>query len=534
MPTSADLIITGARAITLDPAQPQAAAVAVAGGRIAYVGGDAEALALRGPRTRLIEAGGRTLIPGLIDSHYHLLWGSLKLDDMRFDSTETYAELTESVRAFAAAHPARPWLVGYGLGYGTLPGQAPLTRQHLDAIVADRPLVLVALDLHTAWANTMALELAGLLRGGVCEPGNEIVMAPDGTASGELREFDAYRPVMALVPKPDEAQRRRLLARGLAQAASYGITSVQNMDGDMAQLGLYAALEDRGELTLRVYLPFSATPETPPAALAEAVAMRAAQTELVRAGCVKFFMDGVIESYTALLVEPYADSPGNYGAAIFEAEQFNRLAVEADRLGLQIAVHAIGDAAVRRTLDGLALARRLNGPRDSRHRVEHIELLHPADLARFAELGVIASMQPLHGAISGPEQVWAQRVGSARWPWSFPWATLRAAGAHLCFGSDWPVVTQNPFLSFQAALARRPWAPGQPPQALTLEQTLAAYTRDAAFVEFQEHAKGQLRAGMLADLALVDGDLAATPPAALPAIQMALTVVGGRVVYEAE
>jgi predicted amidohydrolase YtcJ len=534
MTRPADLIITNARALTLDPQLPQAEAVAVSGRRIAYVGSAADALQWRGPHTRVIDAAGRTLLPGIIDSHYHLLWGSIKLDDIRFEGVGSYEEMAIAIQAYAAAYPDKPWLIGYGLGYGMLPDGAPLTRAHLDAILADRPLVVVAFDLHTAWANTRALELAGLLHGGTSEAGNEIVMSQDGTASGELREPGAYNQVLDLAPKPDDAQTRALLHKGLAQAARYGITSVHNMDGDAQQMALYAALEDRGELKLRVYIPYLAWPEKPPEALAEAVAMRQMQTDMVRAGCVKFFMDGVIESYTALMLDEYADDPGNLGTAIFSAEQFTLMATEADRLGLQIAVHAIGDGAVRRALDGFAHARQVNGRRDSRHRIEHIEVLHLDDLPRFAELGVIASMQPVHEAVSVPGNLWSQRVGAERWSRSFPWQTLRAGGAHLAFGSDWPVVTQNPFLGMQAALARRPWAEDQPSEAQSLEDTLAAYTRDAAYVEFQEGIKGQLRAGMLADLALLSGDLATTPVDELADLTAALTICDGRIVYEGD
>jgi predicted amidohydrolase YtcJ len=529
--TPADLIITNARAITLDPAQPRAEAVAVAGARITFVGSRADAERLRGAATRVVDAAGRTLLPGLIDSHYHMQMGSLKLDDIRFEDARSYADVVSGVRAYAASHPNAPWLAGYGLNYNVLPGHG-LTRHDLDQIVADRPLLVVAFDLHTAWANTRALELAGLLHGGFCEPGNEIVMAADGTASGELREPGAYGQVSALLPKPDEPQIRALLQKGLAEAARYGITSIHNMDGDMAQMTRYLALEDRGELTLRISVPYSANPETAPESLREGLAMQAAATTMVRGGRVKFFMDGVIESGTALLLDDYAGQPGNCGAAIFSAEQFTPLATEADRLGLQIAVHAIGDAAVRRTLDGLAHAQRVNGRRDSRHRIEHIELLHPDDLPRFAELGVTASMQPLHAAVSEPGQAWARQTGVERWGRGFPWQTLRESGARLVFGSDWPVVTQNPFLSMQVALARVPWAPGQPRQAQTLEATLAAYTRDAAYAEFQEVVKGQLRAGMLADLALLSGDIETTPVEQLAGMTAALTVCNGQIVYE--
>jgi predicted amidohydrolase YtcJ len=527
----ADLIITNARALTLDPAEPHAEAVAVAGARIAFVGSSADAERLGGSATRVIDARGRTLLPGIIDTHYHLQIGSLKLDDIRFEAARSYDDVVDAVRAYAATHAHQPWLAGYGVNYNALPGQG-LTRQDLDQIVADRPLLIVAFDLHTAWANTRALELAGLLQGGFCEPGNQIVMAADGTASGELREPGAYNQVTALLPAPGEAQTRALLHKGLAEAARYGITSIHNMDGDMAQMTRYLALEDRGELSLRISVPYLVTPDTSLESLGEALAMRAAGTELVRGGRVKFFMDGVIESGTALLLDDYADHPGHRGAAIFSAEQFTLLATESDRLGLQIAVHAIGDAAVRRVLDGFTHARRANGQRDSRHRIEHIELLHPDDLPRFQELGVIASMQPLHAAVSEPGQVWARRVGGERWGRGFPWQTLRESGAHVVFGSDWPVVTQNPFLGMHAALARQPWAPGQPRQAQTLEATLAAYTRDAAYAEFQEHVKGQLRAGMLADVVLLSGDLETTPIGQLADLTTALTICNGRIVYE--
>jgi predicted amidohydrolase YtcJ len=533
MSRSADLIITNARAITLDPAQPRAESVAVIDRRIAVVGSNTDALGLRGPHTRLIDAASRSLLPGLIDSHYHLLWGSKNLDDIRFEGVGSYAEMTTVVRAYATIHSEKPWLAGFGLAYNMLPDHSALTRQHLDAIIADRPLIVVSFDLHTAWANTKAMQLANLLHGGECAPGNEIVMAADGTASGELREPGAYHQVMDLMPAPSATQTRALLHKGLAQAARYGITSIHNMDGDFEQMALYTDLEARGELTLRVSVPFLATPETPLAALAEALAMRDAQTELVRSNRVKCFMDGVIESYTALLLDEYADSPGNCGAAIFTAEQFIQLATEADRLGLQVTVHAIGDGAVRRALDGFEHAQRVNGRRDSRHRIEHIEVLNMDDLPRFTDLGVLVSMQPVHAAISTPGQVWAARVGQERWARSFPWQTLREHGAHVVFGSDWPVVTQNPYLGIHAAVARQPWAAGQPNQAQSLADTLAAYTRDGAFIEFQEGHKGQLCVGMLADLALLSGDIETTPVDDLKAMTADLTICHGRVVYEA-
>jgi len=536
MSPAADILIVHARCFTADPANPHAEAVAVRGNRIVCAGSDDDAAAWRGPGTRVIDAQGCTLIPGFIDSHFHLLLGSLGLGDAQLGDVRSYEALTESLRAFAAEHPRREWLVGYGLPYAILPGGRMLTRRDLDAILPDRPLIVFAYDTHTAWANTQALRRANLLQDGeTVAPNSEIVLGKDGLASGELREPGAYQPALDLIPAPGAVEKRALLRKGLAQAAALGVTSVHNMDGDAEQLALYAALEDLGELTLRVYVPYSVRPDTPFEALAQdAVAMREMHhSDLVRSGAVKFFMDGVIESYTGLLLDDYADRPGVRGDANFSAGHFNRMAVEADRLGLQIFVHAIGDAAVRRTLDGFEAARRANGPRDSRHRVEHIELIHPDDLPRFRELGVIASMQPLHAPASAAGvDVWPPRVGPARWDRSFAWRSLRAAGATLAFGSDWPVVSQNPMRGVHAALNRKPWAEGGLDHRQTLAETLVAYTRDAAYAEFQELVKGQLRVGMLADLVLLSDDIFAVSPEAIDQVQPMLTVCDGRVVFK--
>jgi len=537
MTQPATLLITNAKVYTVDEAQPWAEAVAVRGNRIVFVGSAGDAEALRGPDTKVIDGAGRTLLPGIIDSHYHLLWGSLGLESIRLGEAHTQEAVAENILAFAAAHPDREWLVGRGFLYTVKPNGKPLDRHFLDSLVPDRPLYIVAFDGHTAWGNTEALRRGNLLNGGETGPNSEIVMDPEtGLATGELREPPAFKGIRDLLPIPTTADKRAALHKGMAEAASLGVTSVQNMDGDDEQIQLYAAMEDLGEMTLRVYVPYSVTPETPIEDLAEAVAWRERfQSNYVRSSSIKLFMDGVVESYTALLVDDYAGLPGNTGSANFTAEHFNRIAVEADRLGLQIAVHAVGDGAVRRTLDGYELAQSVNGARDSRHRVEHIELLHPDDLHRFAEMGVIASMQPLHSPLEVDEtDVWPSRLDTERWGHSFPWRTLRDAGAHLAFGSDWPVVSEDPMLGIFAALNRKPWLPGQPDESLTLEETIAGYTKDAAFVEFQEHEKGMIRTGYLADLVLLSGDLFTAPAETIHEVRPVLTVCDGRVVFEAE
>lgn len=531
----ADLLVTNARVYTVDESNPWAEAVAVRGNRIAFVGSAADAEMWQGPQTRVIDGAGRTLLPGFIDSHFHLLHGSLKLDDLDLETVTDLDDLAGRVRAHAEAHPDREWVLGYQVRYNMIGKEQSLDRHFLDAIVADRPVLLQAFDAHTSWANTVALERAGILHGRDLPPGHEIVMDPEtGMATGELREPEATKPVRNLVPPPSAEQKRALLKKGLARAASLGLTGVHNMDGDTEQIELYAALEDLGEMTLRVYVPYSVRPETPVEALDEAAEWAECyQGSHVRSGAVKYFMDGVLESTTALMIDDYADAPGNRGAALFTAEHFNKMAAESDRRGLQIFVHCCGDGAVQRTLDGYEHVRAVNGPRDSRHRVEHIEVIHPDDIGRFAELDVIASMQPLHGSVMpSDDNVWANRAGPQRWALSFAWQTLREAGAHLAFGSDWPVVSMDPMLGIHRGLNRQLWQPGDPDQRQSLEDLIVGYTADAAYAEFQENEKGRIRMGMLADLVLLSADLFETPVEAVAEVRPVLTVCDGRVVYE--
>ncbi|HQY91331.1 amidohydrolase [Caldilinea sp.] len=534
MSTYADYLFTNAAVFTADLANPRAEAVAVRGNRIVFVGRSTAAAEWQGPHTEVIDAGGRSLLPGLIDSHFHLLWGSLKLDKLRLDEAESLDAIAAAIAAYAAANPQREWIEGVQLKYSAISAGARLDRWFLDAIAPDRPVYLTAFDGHTVWANSEAMRRGDLLGGREVAPGSEIVMdAASGTASGELREPGAFDPVRALIPPPTEAERRAALRKGLALCARHGLTSVHNMDNWNDGIAVYAALEALGEMSVRVYVPYNIEPETPVEKIVEAAELkRRYQGNYVRAGAVKVFMDGVLESYTALMVDDYADQPGNRGGALHTAARFNAIAAAADRLELQIFVHACGDGAVRRTLDGYAHVRRVNGPRDSRHRVEHIEVIHPDDIARFAELGVIASMQPAHCPPTlHTGDVWPNRAGAGRWRHSFAWQTLREAGARQAYGSDWPVATMNPLVGLGCGLLRQPWQAGDPVQNQPLEDLIIGYTRAAAYAEFQEDQKGMIRTGMLADLVLLDADLFATPPSAIEQVLPVLTMVDGRAVF---
>jgi len=527
---SADVIITNARVFTSDDSNPGAEAVAIKANRIIHVGSNQDIEGWRGKGTRIIDALGHTLTPGFIDSHFHLLWGSLRLGSAQLHEVKNLNDLKAVLLAFAEENKTSSWVVGSGVKYNTV-----TTRQELDAISSDRPMFISAYDEHTAWANTKALKMAGVLEGGKPIGPNGIILRDEnGLATGELREPDAMDMVSDLIPVPDVNRRRELLKLAVKGINATGVTSIHNMNGDMEELMVYAAMEDTDELTLRVYVPYWVKPETTEEMLAEAIEMSKVRGEYVRGGAAKFFMDGVWESYTALTLEPYADDSKARPEGLYSAEHFTRMAALCDKLGLQIFVHCCGDGAVRRTLDGYEALQKLNGKRDSRHRVEHIEVVHPDDLPRFKELGVIASMQTSHAPLSADEgDIWPERVGERRWPLSFAWRDLNNAGATLVLGSDWTVAPYDPMINLYAALNRKKWSPTDPDQRLTLEECILGYTRDAAYAEFQENQKGQIREGYLADLVLFSHDLFELDPEDIRMARPVMTMVDGKIVYEA-
>ncbi len=548
--TIPSLIFTHAAVLTSDPCQPRADAVAISGNRILAVGSQEDILPLTGRNTRIIDAQNCSLVPGFIDSHVHLFIGSAELDNVFLDDVLSIDDLRLALIGYASARPDLEWICGSHMKYAILPADEPLTRQHLDAILPDRPVALMAYDYHTVWANTKALQIGGILNGFDPGPTGVVVMGAGQLASGELREAAAYQPVLQhagtwgrvtseltseAAPTCSTEDLLSMIRRGLAFLSRYGITSIHNADGNLSQLALYAALEQTGDLTVRISFPLGITPDTTPDEIkAAALAMPAHRSDLLRFEAAKFFMDGVLESLTAYTLDDYPEHPGQRGHPYYPHEQFVELGALCDRLGMQIRVHAIGDAAVRQTLDGYEAIQRLNGRHDSRHRIEHIELLHPRDTPRFARLGVIASMQPLHLAgATFADDVWLQRAGEARWERGFSWRSLRSAGSHLAFGSDWPVVSPNPMLGLDRAINRKPWAAHLAPQSQTLLESLASYTCEGAYAEFQEKHKGQLRAGYLADAVLLSANLEAIAPEEICNVVPMITVCDGHITYEA-
>jgi len=554
MVLAADLIVTNARVLTMDEDNPSAEAVAIKDGAILAVGSRPDIGELQGPDTRTIDARGGSVVPGFVEAHMHLFSGAAELAHLQLFGVAGFGALQEAIRAYAPTRPDAKMLVGQGVDYTVL-GSERVTRHHLDAILPDRAFCMAAPDHHTMWANTKALEMAGILHGRVLGAGNEIVMGADGLAEGELRENEAFGPVLNLagesrvrlglstggepdpLPTPEErATDRAIMRRGLAWCARHGITSIQNMDGNLYQLELLAEIEAGGGLACRVQVPFHYKNFMTLDMLDKASMMAGRYTgEWLSSGMVKVFYDGVLDSWTAAMIEPYADRLDWVGEPLFSPQQFKELAVEIDRRGLQIAVHSIGDGAVRAVLDGYEAAQKANGKRDSRHRVEHIEVIAASDVPRFAELGAIASMQPPHppGAMGFPLEPTVSRIGASRWPLSYAWRTLKDAGAHVVFASDWPVSPIDPILGMQAAILRKRWAKSDPDQSFSLIEALAGYTVEGAYAGFMEHRKGRLKPGFLADLVVLSADIEATDPENLHTVQVVSTICGGKVTYQA-
>lgn len=550
--TTADILITNARVLTMDAARPRAGALAISGNRIVAIGSNSDVSALKAKHTRIIDAQMKTVMPGIIEGHVHLFGGAVELDTLMLNGINGFAAISESVSQYRRKRPGEAVLLATGIAHEAF-GE-PITRQILDSIVADIPFVVGCFDHHTMWANTRALEAAGIMQGRTLPVGNEIVLDSNGIATGELREPAAYMLVQALTPtggrewlgmttgeNPDPpataAQREldmKFFRQGIAHAASLGITSMHNMDGNWYQLELLKTLLDRGELNARVEIPFHQKNTFEIARVEEAADMRAQyQGDMLHCDRVKIFIDGVLETLTALMLDDYPGYPGNKGAPLFTAAEFNEIVTRADRHKLQIATHAIGDGGVRRTLDGYEAAAKANGKRDSRHRIEHIEMIDPADIARLKELGVVASLQPIAGVgVPGnPPEPILSRVGD-KLPYSYAWQILREAGAVVAFSSDWPVAPLSPFLGMQAAMTVKPLRRDCTSQAQSLMDTLHGFTAAGAYMEFMEDRKGTLREGYLADVVVLDSDMERTPADAIADVRPNVTICDGRITFE--
>ncbi len=542
-PPVADLVVRNARIWTGNPALPEAAALAVLGDRIVAVGSDSEIAARVGPATRMLDGRGRRIVPGFIDSHSHFLDGGAEQLTPDLRSAASPDEFVARMAASAAAAPPGEWLTRGRWDHENWPG-APLPhRRWIDAATGDHPVFVGRIDGHMALANSKALELAGITRSTPDPPGGVIDRDPaSGEPTGILREDAAHQLVTRIVPAPSAAELMRYLAAAQREAGRLGITSVVDFgsfpDWPLgAQWETYATALVAGQLTVRIDFR---SPLEQWEQQRDLAASGRGDAHWLRAVGVKAYADGSLGSRTALFFEPYADDPatsGLFGEAWFPEGQLERRVAAADAAGLQVSVHAIGERA---NAEILALYERVaatNGARDRRFRIEHAQHLRPEEVARLARLGVVASMQPVHLADDGR---WAEkRLGHERSKDSYVLRSLLAAGAHLAFGTDWPVAPLDPMLGLAAAVARQTLDgkhPGgwHPQEKISIEDALRAYTVDGAWAARAEAERGTIAVGKLADFVVLSDDILSIAPEKIVAVRVERTFVGGRPVFERE
>jgi predicted amidohydrolase YtcJ len=531
-----DIVIVNASVHTMDTARPVAEAVAISGNRIAALGSTAEIRALADARTRVVDAAGRTVFPGFNDSHVHYLMGGFSLANVDLRDAKSPEEMARRLAEYAKKVPKGRWILGGDWDHEKWPGAPLPTRQMIDAATPDHPVWVNRLDGHMALANTLALKLAGVTKETKDVPGGMIVHDPKtGEPTGVLKD-SAEDLVDRVVPAKTFDEKRIAALAATEHAAQVGVTSVTDMSaGD--DVGLYQSLLDRGELKNRIYAIRTIVSWEP---LAKVGVRAAFGSDMLRIGGLKGFADGSLGSSTALFFEPYNDTPDTRGLLFDQMlpEGIMLKRVEAgDKAGLQVMIHAIGDEANLRILDIYRETAAANGPRDRRFRIEHAQHLRASEIARFGQQKVIASMQPYHEADDGR---WCdKRIGPERSKGTYAFRSLLNGGAVLAFGSDWTVAPLNPMEGLKAAVMRQTldgkhpngWVPEQ---KLTLDEAVRAYTVGSAYAEFADHVKGTITPGKLADIVMLDRDLYKTDPAEIDKARVLLTVMDGRVVYEAK
>jgi hypothetical protein len=538
----ADIIVVHGRVYTEDPNQPWAQAVAIYRGKIVAVGDDAVIERMRGMGTKVINAGGKLVLPGFVDCHIHFIDGSFSLGRVNLEGAKDPSEIQKRLREYAAEHPGDDWILGRGWNYAMFGPEALPHKKYLDELFRNRPVFLEGYDGHTYWANSKALAMAGIVRETADPPNGAIVRDPKtGEATGALKEA-AQELVAKIVPKPTRADQLLALRAGMKWANAHGVTRVHSAGGDFEVLDLFDEMRHRGDLTVRMYVAYFLNPPElrPQDIRAIEHARKKYHDDWIDAGAVKFMVDGVIESHTAAMLEPYSDDPSLQGKLFWEPDKYKSAVAELDKRGLQLFTHAIGDYGVRTALDAYEEAEARNHKRDRRPRIEHIETITTSDIPRFGKLGVIASMQPLHSYPDADTlDVWARNAGPDRASRAWAWKSIADAGGRLAFGSDWPVVTLNPWEGVQTAVTRQtsegePEAGFVPEQRLTVAQVIEGYTLGAAFAGRREKLEGSLEVGKLADLIILWQNIFDVEPRKIGATKVVTTIVGGRIVYQAD
>ena len=539
----ADLVLTGGRVATMDPARSWASALAVRDGRIVAVGSDTAVRLAIGARTRVIQLRGRTVTPGFQDAHVHPVGGGLEMLRVDLHGFIVKTDYPPIIAAYAASHPDAPWILGGGWYMAAFEGGAP-RRGDLDQIVSDRPAFISSRDGHSAWVNTKALELAGITAD-TADPGDgRIERDADGTPSGTLHE-GAMDLVGRLVPEDSPSELIEGLRLGQRHLHSLGITAWQDaiIHRDEEELA-YVALASNGELTGRVVGALWWEHDRGGEQIEEFVERRRS-TAVGRYAptSVKLMMDGVLENFTGSMLDPYLDGHGhptdNRGLRQIDPEGLRTWVPRLDALGFQPHFHAIGDRAVRDSLDAVAAAREANGLSDTRPHIAHIQVIHPDDIPRFRQLGVAANAQPLWAAREDQMDVLTiPFLGEPRWQWQYPFRSLRATGAVLAMGSDWSVSSADPLLEMEIAVERHYREPfGDrgvflPEERIDLIDALAAFTAGSAYVNHLDEDTGTIEVGKFADLAVIDRDLFDRGAGAIGQARVVGTFVEGQAVYE--
>lgn len=525
------LILTGGAIMTMDPERPQASAVAVGQGRILAVGSDDEIRALAGPDTREIALAGRSVTPGLVDGHAHLYGLGAALESVSLRGMDSEEAAAGAVAASASARPPGEWITGRGWDQNLWAPQGFPTRASLDAAVPDHPVAVRRVDGHALWVNGKALTLAGVTRDTADPPGGRILRHKNGAPTGVLVDA-AMDLVEAHIPAPTAAVRERRIRAGAQAAIRAGLTGVHEMGIDDHTVAVYRALAEQGALPLRVYAFLEYDPALI-ASLPERAPVIDAGNGFFTARGIKIYADGALGSRGAALAQPYSDEPGSRGLMITQPAALAQAARAAAAAGWQLGIHAIGDRGNRAVLDAYQATIEAFPDKDLRFRVEHAQVLAPADIPRFGALGVIASMQPTHATSDMP---WAEaRLGPARVRGAYAWRAILDAGGRLLGGSDFPVEEVSPLLGLHAAVTRQDRA-GHPPggwypdQRLSLDEAVALFTTGPAYGSFSDQRRGRIAPGFDADLTVFDRPLSAT---GLLQTEVDMTIVAGRVVFEA-
>ena len=524
----ADLVLVGGEVWTGDAGNPWATGIAVVDGAIVAVGPEDMIRGMVGRDTRVIELDGRFAMPGFIDTHTHFLDGGFRLSTVDLRDADSPEEFARRLAEYAEGLEEGEWILGGDWDHEMWGGELP-DRSWIDQVTPHNPVFVTRLDWHMALANTRALEVAGVAAGVGSPPGGEVVRDVAGRLTGVFKD-EAMPLVAAHIPRPTEAQRDTALVEAMKHAASLGVTGVTDM-GSWADLATYERVHRSGDLTLRVYayVPLSTVDR-----LVRRVEMAGMGDEWLRIGGLKGFVDGSLGSGTALFEEPYTDEPDNSGLFVTSFEELRSQVVKAEAAGLQVAIHAIGDRAIRLLLDLYEETEEEYGPRDRRYRIEHAQHLGAADVDRFARLGAVAAMQPYHAIDDGR---WAERrIGEDRARLAYAFRSLLDSGAVVAFGSDWTVAPLDPLLGLYAAVTRRTLDdanPGGwvPEQKIDVESALKAYTASAAWAGFTDQEVGTLAPGRLADVVVLNENPFEVDPDRLLDVRVDLTIVGGREVY---